>query len=274
VIRLGMMARETATTTIDAALAEAKALELDAVDLHLSGMNRDLDYLRHVRTVCLRSGLAIGYTGGGTFVGQPEEREERLAQGRADVDATAFLGAQVIRLFARHQWPETVAEQEALWGPMVESFQEIADYAAAKGVQVALQNHDNGSFAMNAVQVLRILAEVDRGNFSFLLDTGQWEGAVGSHPRGEWDEAVDLYEDYLQPTARHATYVRAKIYKIDSGWEEWLDYGRILRILRGVDFNGTIGLVFELGDRNGCSEEECRRLAVGHLREVIAEAYG
>ena len=105
------------------------------------------------------------------------------------------------------------------------------------------------------------------------LDTGQWEGAIGSHPRGEWNPAVDLYEDYLKPTAPHATYVRAKIYKIDTGREEWLDYGRILQILRDVDFNGIIGLVFELGDRNGCDEVECRRLAVRHLREKIAAAY-
>ena len=272
-IRLGMMARETPTTTIDSVLAEARALQLDAVDLHLSGMTRDLDYLRHVRATCLRSGLTIGYTGSGSFVGSAEEREKRIAQGRADIDATAFLGAQVIRLFARYKWPETIEAQEVLWRPMIESFQEVADYAAEQGVQVALQNHNNGSFAMNANQVLRILDEVGRDNFSFLLDTGQWEGAIGSHPRGEWDENVDLYRDYIEPTASHATYVRAKIYKIDAGREEWLDYPRILRILREVDFNGTIGLVFELGERNGCSEEECRRLAVAHLREVIADVY-
>jgi hypothetical protein len=272
-IRLGMMARETATMTIDAAIAEARALQLDVVDLHLSGINRDLDYLRHVRSQCLRSGLSIGYTGGGTFVGLPEERDKRQTQGREDVDATAFLGAQVMRLFARHKWPATVAEQDYLWGPMIESFQEIADYATTKGVQVAVQNHNNGSFAMNAVQVLRILREVDRPNFSYLLDTGQWQGAIGSHPRGESDPTVDLYEDYLEPTAPHATYVRAKIYKIDSGREEWLDYGRILQILRDVDYNGTIGLVFELGERNSCADEECRRMAVVHLRDLIAAAY-
>ena len=103
---------------------------------------------------------------------------------------------------------------------MIESFQELAAYASARGVQLAVQNHNNGSFVMNTGQVLRILREVDRENFTFLLDTGQWQGAIGSHPRGEWDSSVDLYEDYLKPTAPHATYVRAKIYKIDSGREE------------------------------------------------------
>lgn len=273
-IRLGMMARETADTTIEEAIEFAHELRLDAVDLHLSGMSRDLDYLYRIRTLCLKYGLSIGYTGGGSFVGPAEEAEKRMVQGKEDVDATAFLGAQVLRAFARHKWPETVEAQEAFWGPMIASFQELSDYAAGKGVCVGLQNHDNGSFAMTADQVLRIQGEVERENFSFIMDTGQWLGAIGSDPRGEFDPEVDLYADYLERTAPYATYVRAKIYKIDSGREEWLDYERILQILQGVDFNGTIGLVFELGDRNSCDNRECVRLAVKHLREVIAASYG
>ena len=272
-IKLGMMARETADTTIDEVIGFAHELKLDAVDLHLSGMSRDPDYLRRVVTLCLKYGLSIGYTGGGSFVGPPEEAEKRMAQGREDVDTTAFLGAQVLRAFARHKWPETVEEQEALWGPMIASYQELSDYAAEKGVCVGLQNHDNGSFAMTADQVLRILRETDRENFSFIMDTGQWLGAIGSDPRGEFDPKVDLYRDYLERTAPFATYVRAKIYKIDRGREEWIDYERILGILQGEGFNGTIGLVFELGDRNGCDSRECVRLAVKHLREGIAGAY-
>ena len=105
---------------------------------------------------------------------------------------------------------------------------------------------------MTADQVLRILRETDRENFTFIMDTGQWLNAVGSHPRGEFDPNVDLYKDYLEPTAPYATYVRAKIYKIDSGREEWLDYGRILKILKAVGFNGNMSIVFEGGaiDRN------------------------
>ena len=273
-VRLGMMARETADTTIERVIEFAHELRLDAVDIHLSGMSRDPGPLRRIKGLCLTYGLSIGYTGGGSFVGPPEEAGKRMEQGMADVDTTAFLGAQLLRVFARYKWPDRVEEQEALWRPMIASFQELSDCAAEKGVNVGLQNHDNGSFAMTADQVLRILHETDRENFSFLMDTGQWEGAIGSHPRGEFDPDVDLYKDYLEPTARYATYVRAKIYKIDSGREEWLDYERILQILHRVNFNGTIGLVLELGDRNACDTEQCIRLAVKHLREVIAGSYG
>jgi len=272
-IRLSMMVRETADTGIETGIELAHEVKLDGVDIHLSGLSRDPEYLGRIKRLCLKYGLSIGYVGGGSFVGPSEDRETRRVQGRADVDVTAFLGAQVLRVFARHKWPDTVEEQEALWKPMIVSFQEVADYAAEKGVNVALQNHDESSFAMTADQVLRILREVDRENFSFLMDTGQWKGSIGSHPRGEFSPNVDLYRDYLERTAPHTTYVRAKIYKIDNGGEEWIDYTRVLQILHGVDFNGTIGMVFELGDRNRYGLNECIRLAVRHLREVIAGSY-
>ncbi len=269
-IRLSMMARETKDNSIDSVIELAHRLKLDGVDIHLSGMPRERDYLLRVKLLCLKWGLPIGYAGAGSFVGPAEGADEQMEQGKRDVDAAAFLGAQLLRVFARHKWPDTEAEQEALWRPMIHSFQEISDYAADRGVAVGLQNHDNGSFAMTAKQVLRILREVERENFNFLMDTGQWLGAIGSHPRGEFDPQVDLYEDYLRPTAPHAVYVRAKIYKIDGGTEEFMDYERILGILAEAGFNGTMGLVFELGERNSIPYEDCVRLAVTHLREVIA----
>ena len=273
-IKLGMMARETPDASIESTIQLASELKLDAVDIHLSGMSRDPDYLRRIKMLCLRQGLPIGYLGTGSFVGPEEMMQGRVEEGKADVDLVAFLGAQMLRVFARHKWPDTVEEQEALWGPMIGRYQELSDYAAEKGVVVALQNHDNGSFAMTADQVLRILKETDRENFTFIMDTGQWLGSIGSHPRGEFDPSVDLYRDYLERTAPHAAYVRGKIYKIDNGREEFLDYERILQILQAVHFNGTIGLVFELGDFNQCDHAECVRLAVKHLRQVIAASYG
>ena len=147
-IKLGMMVRETADRTIRDSIELAQRLHLDAVDVHLSGMSRDPCDLLAIKKQCLGGGLNIGYAGGGSFVGPPEEASQRMEQGCADVDSAAFLGAQILRVFARHKWPETKAEQEALWVPIIASFQQLCDYAAQKGVSVALQNHNNNSFAM------------------------------------------------------------------------------------------------------------------------------
>ncbi len=126
---------------------------------------------------------------------------------------------------------------------------------------------------MNADQVLRILSDTDRENLTFIMDTGQWQGSPGGSPRGWMDVEVDIYRDHMERTASYASCVRAKIYKIDRGREEWLDYPRIMRMLREVGFNGNVSICLEAGDRNECSQEECIRLASRHLREVIAEVY-
>ncbi len=70
-MRLSMMARETPTASIDSVIALAHELKLDGVDIHMSGMPREEDYLLRVKLLCLKYGLSIGYAGGGSFVGPP-----------------------------------------------------------------------------------------------------------------------------------------------------------------------------------------------------------
>ena len=196
-LKLGWMARATDAEVFAGHVKFARELDLDVIDFHLGGMPRDIDFVMKIKMMCVKAGLPVGYLGGGSFVGPLDMREARMEQGRADVDMTALMGGQMLRVFARHNWPDTKEEQEYFWGPMIEDFKELSDYAAERGVVIGLQNHDNGSFCMTADQALRILGDVDKENFTFLWDTGQWLGAIGSHPRGEFDPNVDLYEDYL-----------------------------------------------------------------------------
>ena len=274
-MKLSWMARATDAAAFEHHLKFAGDIGLDVIDFHLSGMPRDPAFIMRIKSLCVESGLPIGYMGGGKFVGPLEERSMRLDIGRQDVDTAALMGAQMLRVFARYKWPDSVEEQERFWGPMIEDFREISDYAAGKGVVIGLQNHNHSSFAMNADQVLRILREVDKPNFTYIMDTGQWQGAVGGSPRGWRDLNVDIYRDYMERVAPLTTLVRAKIYKIDNGWEEWLDYPRIFKILRQNDFNGTVSIVLEGGQppRNRVDAQECIKLAADHLRDVMALAY-
>ena len=64
--------------------------------------------------------------------------------------------------------------------------------------------------------------------------------------------------------------MRAKFYKIDSGCEEWLDYGRIVGILKEANYNGTMGIAFEGGTINDCDDREVMRRAAAHLRQLLA----
>ena len=271
-IKLGLHAIATEESMFERNIRLARHLDLEVIDFHISGMPRDPASLNRLKKLCVEAGLSIGYLGSGSLAGPIEEKEARLARCKADVDLATFMGAQMLRIFARHKWPDTAEEQEVLWVPMIESFRKLCDYAAKQGGVIALQNHDRSSFAMNADQVLRILSDTDRENFTFIMDTGQWQGSIGAHPRGEFDPDVDIYQ-YMEQTVPFATCVRAKIYKIDTGRELWLNYPRILKILQGVEFNGNISIVFEGEGRNKCDLQECLRLAVQHMRTLIAEVY-
>mgnify|MGYP002847918154 FL=1 len=275
-LKLSYMARAQDHGSYDALVAFAKEIGLDMIDFHVMGTLQETGFLRDLKYKCVRAGLPIGYLASGvSLVGPAGQRGERLARAKSDTDSAAYVGAQVVHVFARHKWPATEEEQELFWQPMIEDFQELADYAAARGVVVSLQNHNHGSFAMNADQVLRILHEVGRRNFTYILDTGQWEGALGGAPRGWHNTELDIYRQHHARVAPCATCLRAKIYKIDNGYEEWLDYPRIFRIMRDADYNGAVSICFEGGDppRNRCDRNGCIAMGAAYLRECIRRAY-
>ena len=261
----------------------AYELRVDAVDFQLDrGLrSRDRDYLLRLKRLCMKRGLPIGFLGiSGGFIGStapphlgglgaPLPREElrrRIDEAKAAVDDAAFMGAPLIRIFGGSV-PEETEDREALWSEMISSYQEVADYAAGRGVFIGLHNHPPVD-SPTGDEILRILRDTDRPNFTFILDTGRWYGSPGTAPMGVTDPDVDIYE-YMEQTAPYASYVRAKIYKIDSGREEWIDYGRVMEVLRGVGFNGTMSIVYE-DQGNVCGPREAIALAVAHLRDAIA----
>ena len=253
----------------------ARELDLDVIDFCLGrGLSStDPDYLSEVKIKCLKYGLPIGYLLSVVGLAGPEDHQmaEKMAQAKRDVDLTSFLGAQICHVFARGgEVPDDSPEYEPLWAQMIRRFQEVSDYAADKGVIVGVQNHNNGSWARRSDQVVRIMEETNRDNFTLILDTGQWQGSIGSDPRGVIkDPNPNVHEEHIEMTAPYAGYVRAKIYKVDSGIEEYLDYRRIIEILRAVNYNGNLSIVLEHQGTQFDDYEAMRRAAV-HLRELLS----
>ena len=243
-------------------------LRLDVIDLHRSAFtSTEPEYLRGIKMMCLRLGLPIGYLGvSNRFVGTEPELRKHVEMCKESIDVAAFIGAPLIRVFGGHVSPE-IEDREPLFEPLTRCNKEVAAYGAEKGVIVALQNHDNSNMAATAEDVLRILEETDHPNFSLIVDTGQWQGSPGASPKGESDPAVDFY-DYIEQTMPHAVYVRTKFYRNDSGKEEWLDYERIMAILRGVGYNGPLSIVYE-GQAQGEDRVDAVRKAAAELRSLL-----
>lgn len=260
-IKIGSNFLSLQNTSVDAFIQTAYDLRLDIVDFHQRAFtSTEPDYLSGIKLMCLRYGLPIGYIGvSGLFVGTEAERQEHAQQCKEAIDLAAFLGSPIIRVFCSIV-PEKNGDGNDPWPAMIGGYQEVADYAATKGIAVGVQNHPS-----TGDEMLRIWRETDRENFTFIMDTGQWVGSPGSSPRGVTSPDIDFYH-FIEQTAPHAMYIRTKFYKIESGKEEWLDYERIASILKQINYNGCISIVYE-GEAEDRVEQV--RLAANYLRQLL-----
>jgi sugar phosphate isomerase/epimerase len=220
-------------------------LELDGVDFNLrSFRSLERDHLKSIKKACLEHGLTIACIGINNDFGRPPSEQDRIQQQiRKGLDAAQLLGAPVVRLFAGSV--RAGENRETVWKRCVDGLQRAADYAEKIGVMAALQNHNHRNVASTGEDVLRLLTEVNQPWCSFILDTGQFLGSPGASGATPDDaRRHDLYKSIEQTVAR-AVLVRAKLYRLRTGKEEWLDYKRIFRILRNAKYNGFVSLVYE-----------------------------
>ncbi|AWT59827.1 MAG: hypothetical protein DF168_01022 [Candidatus Moanabacter tarae] len=260
-IKIGCNYLSLKNTSIEEFIRIVYELRLDVVDFHQDAFeSSDPVYLSTIKSLCLKYGLPIGYIGvSGLFHGTAEERNEQASRAKDAVDLAAFLGSPIIRLFCATV-PEKNADGEEVWPGMIAGYREVADYAAAKGISIGLQNHP-----ITGKTMLRIREDTNRNNFNFIVDTGQWTGSPGAAPRGETDPKHDFY-GYMEETLPHAMYIRTKFYRIETGREEWLDYDRIACLIKNINYNGCISIVYE-GENEDRIEQV--RLAASYLRQLL-----
>ena len=250
-------------------IERAYELRLDGIDLHTRAFGSlEPDYLLTLRMQALKRGIALSYIGVSSNFGKPlEELENEVTTAKQWIDVAAFMGIPLVRVFAA--WiPEGDNEEDVL-ARMTPCLKEVAAYGEEKGVVVGLHNHNHGCVTRTGKDVRRIIAEVDNPYFSHILDTGQYVGSPGaSGQRGHEDPALNFYGS-IEETAPLAVHVRCKIYRIQNGTEEWLNYPRIFEILKGVNYNGWLSIVYEGQD----AEEEATAVpkAVKYLRGLMAE---
>jgi sugar phosphate isomerase/epimerase len=220
-------------------------LQLDGVDFNLSSLRAlDRDHLRDVKKACVERGLGVACLGVSNDFGRPDEEQEAVRQRvRQGIETAQFLGAPVVRLFAGGVGAGR--PREAVWKRAVEGLRRAAEEGERAGVVVGLQNHNHGNVAATGEDVARLLREVDHPWCKHVLDTGQYLGSPGASGAGPEDPGrYDLYGSIAR-TAPLAVLVRAKLYRVKGGKEEWLDYDRIFKTLRDVRYNGFVSLVYE-----------------------------
>ena len=182
------------------------------------------------------------------------------------VDIAYEMKIPMVRVFGG--WLSENQTDEQAWPHLVEVTREAVNYASTKKIILGLHNHNHGCIPATGEQVVRLLKDINSPYFSHILDTGQFRGSPGASmgERGKIDSSYNFYES-IEKSAPFATHIRAKIYRIGTGKEVWLDYDRIMKIFSKIQYNGWLSVVYEGQDEE--NEETAIPKSVVFLREMI-----
>lgn len=209
------------------------AQNLDAVELTSYYFPNPLtpEFIRDIKERTFRLGLEISGTAIGNDFCLPEgpDREKQLKLCRDWIDFSAEMGAPVIRIFAgRVSRGQT--EEQAL-DLCVAGINESLNYAAEKGVVLALENH--GGITATSEQLLKIVSRVQPSKwFGVNFDSGNFH-------------TPDPYAD-LEKIAPYAVNAQIKVMMAPQGQpKQQTDYERVLDILRAANYRGYVVLEYE-----------------------------
>ena len=259
----------TPKVPIEQVIDEASVLGLAGVDvLHRQMESEEPDYLNKLKRHAFQKGVAvISLSIHQDFVSPDEgERQEAIDHTKHCIDLAHQMGIPSIRLNSG-RWGtsgsfDTLMANRGIEDPIegytdddafgwcINSIEQCLPYAEEKGVLLALENH--WGLTSTPEGLLRIRKSIDSDWLGILLDTGNF---------------LEEPYDKLKVVAPYANFIQAKTY---YGGGEWytldLDYKRIIKLLRDVNYQGYISIEFE-----GKEEAESGvRKSVEMLREALS----
>ncbi len=225
-------ANQDAPLTLDDFIQFCADLNLDGTELTSYYFPAEVtpDYLLHLKQLTFRLGLSISGTAIGNDFCLPDgpDRDFHLSMTRQWIDYAAVMGAPAIRIFAG-QVPKGDNEAAAL-DRCVAGINESLQYAAEKGVALALENH--GGITATPDQLLAIVERVDDSPwFGVNFDSGNFHTA-------------DPYAD-LARIAPYAINAQIKVALSVGGKKEEADLPRTVNILKDAGYRGWLVLEYE-----------------------------
>lgn len=207
--------------------------QLGAVELTGYYFPKDIttEYLLSIRQRTHRLGLDISGTAIGNDFCLPEgeARDQQLQDCQDWIDYAAIMGAPAIRIFAGRV-PKGDSEEAAI-ERCVEGINQSLDYAAKKGVFLALENH--GGITATPAQMMKIIDAVKPSPwFGVNFDSGNFS-------------TDDPYRD-LAIIAPYAVNAQIKVsMKSPEGKKYPADMPKIIGILKKAGYRGYVTLEFE-----------------------------
>ncbi len=191
-------------------------LDMRVIDLNTSGLaSYEPDYLDRVRKAaedagCVITNLKLNQAGLDMNSPDAAARRKALDEYRRSIDAAARLGAKWARPLPLKERPEMRTH--------VESYRELADHAAGRGVQMLVENY--GWMQNDPESVVKLIEAVGR-NIAACPDTGNWDseeiryaGLARTFPLAV---TCDFKARQLDPAGEHAAYDLKRCFTI--GWQ-------------------------------------------------------
>jgi sugar phosphate isomerase/epimerase len=221
---------------------------LDGTELTAYYFPKDVteEYLVGLKERTFRLGLDVSGTAIGNDFCKPKgpEWDKQISDAKQWIDFAAILGAPVIRIFAGNI-PKDDTE-DAARERCIEGINVSLDYAAKKGVFLALENH--GGITATPEQMLKIIHGVKPSPwFGVNFDGGNFRTA-------------DPYAD-LEQIAPYAINAQLKVEISPNGKTEETDLTRVVEILRKANYRGYIVLEYE-------SKPDPFEAIPGHLKKL------
>ena len=193
-------------------------------------------YMIALRRHAFLRGVAVSGTAIGNNFSLPKgpKLTAEIATTKKWIDRALLMGAQHIRVFAGNV-PKGDTEAAA-FERCVAGINKSLEYAAEKGVFLALENH--GGITGTAEQLLKIVKAVSPSPwFGVNLDGGNFR-------------SENVYAE-LEQIAPYAINAQVKVSVTPNGKKEPADLGRVIEILRKANYRGYVVLEYEEADPYG-----------------------
>lgn len=175
------------------------------------------------------------------------------------VDMAAYFGVPINAGRIKGDYTRE-GERAGVWERATDGFRQVCDYAASRGVQVALETAAfvYMHFINTCAEAERLIKEVDRPNFGMMMDIFHM-----------YVEEPDL----LASIARYARY-NLHVHLADNNRMYpgacGMDFEQILRAFHAVGYDGA----FTVEVRQLPSPQEAATRAIRHLKPLLVDIYG
>ncbi len=227
----------------------ADDLELDGielVDLHFP--TTDPVYLRDLKKLCTDLQLTISGVAVSNDFGPDDRRASETTRVQQWCDIAAYLGAPVVRVFAgwlpagrtqqesgvivgvlRRIFGQRQTNQRRLWSDVTWSLRQCADYAAERGVVIALQNNRTDGLVGTPMQLVQCVHDVGSPWLRICLDPADMIDPAG-----------------IDESLARVVQVHARLRDVgEDGADARIHWPELLRTLKLAHYRGFIHLDYE-----------------------------